>query len=253
MNSLPLDWLVPAHPKRLILHWTAGAYRPSNADIEHYHFLITSDGTLVEGEHTVAANDSTVDADGYAAHTYRCNTGSIGLSVCCMKDAVESPFHPGTHPMTKPQWEQMTATTAQLIDHYGITLSPQTVLTHAEVQHNLGISQRGKWDISVYPSETGTLVKDTAHNVGERIRSQVMEYHEKPVREALFCDLPTLWPGRQQSPSLSVVVLSHKLGYADSDGTYSQDLVDRVKEEQRRLGLVPDGIVCAKTWAALLG
>jgi hypothetical protein len=37
---------------------------------------------------------------------------------------------------------------AQLCDVYGIPVTPETVLSHGEVQTTLGIAQSGKWDFT---------------------------------------------------------------------------------------------------------
>jgi hypothetical protein len=53
---------------------------------------------------------------------------------------------------------------------YDIPVTPKTVLSHAEVQNNLGIKQRGKWDISrlaVDPSMNG------AKACGDLLRASV--------------------------------------------------------------------------------
>lgn len=83
-----------------------------------------------------------------ASHTLNCNTGSIGVSLCCMAGAIESPFNAGSAPMTAEQWSALPRVLADLCRRYGIAVSPRTVLSHAEVQGTLGIAQRGKWDIT---------------------------------------------------------------------------------------------------------
>jgi hypothetical protein len=52
---------------------------------------------------------------------------------------------------TKAQWDKMIQVVAELARHYRIPITPKTVLTHAEVQSNFGIAQRGKWDITRLP------------------------------------------------------------------------------------------------------
>ena len=70
------------------------------------------------------------------------------MSLCCMAGAIESPFNAGKFPMTEAQWDKLPVVLAALCERYSITPSPTTVLSHAEVQTNLGIKQRGKWDIA---------------------------------------------------------------------------------------------------------
>ncbi|MER8369697.1 hypothetical protein NKH70_28955 [Mesorhizobium sp. M0991] len=46
----------------------------------------------------------------------------------------------------------MTAVVAELCKYYRIKVTSKTVLSHAEVESNLGIEQRGKWDSPGCPS-----------------------------------------------------------------------------------------------------
>jgi hypothetical protein len=141
------SWMPRAAMQRIVVHWTAGAHKASSLDREHYHILIEADGTLVRGVPTIDLNAAPAKK-GYAAHTLRCNTGSIGVSLCCMAGAVEQPFNAGQSPMTKEQWDKLPHVLAALCERYSIEPTSKTVLSHAEVQGTLGIKQRGKWDIS---------------------------------------------------------------------------------------------------------
>jgi hypothetical protein len=60
----------------------------------------------------------------------------------------ENPFAAGKYPMTETQWTVMIEVCADLCARYGIEPGPKTLLSHAEVQANLGIAQRGKWDFT---------------------------------------------------------------------------------------------------------
>lgn len=169
-GAVPADWMPAARMSRIIVHWTAGNHQASADDREHYHLLIEADGKLVRGVPSIALNDAGGAKPGYAAHTLNCNTGSIGVSLCCMAGAIESPFKAGTAPMTRTQWDALPRVVADLCRRYGIAVTPKTVLSHAEVQANLGIAQRGKWDIARLafdPSVTG------AKACGDRLRAAV--------------------------------------------------------------------------------
>lgn len=133
--------------ERIIIHWTAGTYSVNALDREHYHFIVGGDGTVTAGIHKPEDNLSTSDGK-YAAHTLNCNKGSIGVSMACMGNAVESPFNSGPWPMREVQFNAMIAKVAALAKAYKIPVTPQTILTHAEVQPTLGITQRGKWDVT---------------------------------------------------------------------------------------------------------
>lgn len=168
MGIVPTAWMPNCSMKRVVLHWTAGAYKASNLDLAHYHILIEDDGTLVQGTNAIDANVSTQDRT-YAAHTKGLNTGSIGVSVCCMAGAVERPFNAGRYPMTKKQWDTMAQVVAELCDFYDIPVDPKTVLGHGEVQGTLGKQQNGKWDPMVLPWDSSL----TKQKVGDAFRVKV--------------------------------------------------------------------------------
>lgn len=157
--------------RRIIVHWTAGAYKASSLDLAHYHILIEEDGRLVRGTHSILDNVFTGDSR-YAAHTLRLNTGSIGVSVCCMAGASEQPFVPGSFPMKELQWNVMAQVVAELCHEYEISVTPQTVLGHGEVQANLQVSQHGKWDPMVLPWEPSLRPKQ----VGTKFRDLVKQH-----------------------------------------------------------------------------
>ncbi|WP_337251837.1 N-acetylmuramoyl-L-alanine amidase [Sinorhizobium americanum] len=153
---------------RIICHWTAGAHKASEFDRSHYHILIEADGKLVRGIPSIKLNEAPAKK-GYAAHTLNCNSGSIGVSLCCMGGSTESPFDPGIYPMTGQQFDALTSVVADLCRHYSIPIKDTTVLSHAEVQNNLGIQQRGKWDftrLAFDPSVKG------AKACGDKLRAE---------------------------------------------------------------------------------
>jgi N-acetyl-anhydromuramyl-L-alanine amidase AmpD len=169
MSTVPLDWMPPAKLARIIVHWTAGQHKASDLDRQHYHILIEGDGSLVRGVPGIDLNGLPKARPGYAAHTLNCNTGSIGVSLCCMALAVEAPFQTGPAPMTRTQWDALPHVLADLCRAYAIPVTPETVLSHAEVQRNLGIAQRGKWDISRLSFDLATR---GAHACGDIFRAQ---------------------------------------------------------------------------------
>lgn len=171
MRLVPKEWLDGARPLRIVTHWTAGAYAVSALDKEHYHFIIDGDHKVFPGDHTVKDNENTADDD-YAAHTRGLNTGSIGVAVACMAGAVERPFKEGRYPMRKEQWLTMAQVCAELCLHYGIEVTPRTVLGHGEVQATLGKPQAGKWDPMVLPWMPGL----PQAKVGDMFRAEVARF-----------------------------------------------------------------------------
>lgn len=143
--------LLPAcEMARIVLHWTAGTHKASLLDKEHYHILIEGDGSVVFGVHSINSNAKPA-REPRASHTRNLNTGSIGVSLCCMKDAVERPFSAGPFPMTVTQWTVAAEVVADLCAKYRIPVTPRTVIAHGEVQAVLGIPQLQKWDPLVLP------------------------------------------------------------------------------------------------------
>lgn len=155
--------------RRIIIHWTAGAHTPSNLDKQHYHKIIDGAGKVHDGRFPISANANPVKGN-YAAHTLNCNTGSIGVAVAAMAGAQERPFRSGTHPITDAQVKALAVLCASLAKQYGIPITPETILTHAEVQPTLKIKQRGKWDIAWLP---GMDAPGDPVAVGNRLRAMI--------------------------------------------------------------------------------
>jgi predicted chitinase len=172
MPVLKKSQMPDASPRRIICHWTAGGYKASATDRKHYHFLVENDGNIVAGIRSIKDNDSTGDGK-YAAHTFRSNTKSIGLSVCCMAGATKT--NPGRFPMTELQWRRMAEVAAELCKRYQIPVTPKTVLGHFEVERILGIRQRGKWDPGFLPWDPNAKEPE----VGRRFRSVVEAFLDK--------------------------------------------------------------------------
>lgn len=170
MTVIPQEWMPAAPMKRIIIHWTAGAQLASENDREHYHFLVEGDLDIVRGTLPVTANVPPLTEGKYAAHTRGSNSHSIGISICGMNGAVEQPFNAGKAPISAPQFSKLIAAVACLATRYSIPVTDKTILTHAEVQKNLGIKQNGKWDITRLPFDA-TVVGAKA--CGDKIRSMV--------------------------------------------------------------------------------
>lgn len=177
---LPSSWLPPVPMKRIIFHWTAGTYIPSKNDRSHYHVLIDGNGDPVRGIPSIALNSGALHS-GYAAHTLNCNTDSIGISVCSMGLAVESPFNPGPWPLKEIQWEALIRAIAQLAQVYLIPVGRTAILSHAEVQRTLNIPQRGKWDIARLAFDP--TIND-AIRIGDVLRNRVAELLKQDDEDA---------------------------------------------------------------------
>lgn len=155
---------------RIIIHWTGGTNQPSNADYEHYHYIINKDGIMIEGKYTPEDNIDCTDKK-YAQHTKLGNTGSIGIAVCGMKD------YPNTkYPLTQIQCEKLFFECARLCKKYNIPVTPDTVLTHYEFnkKHNI---KTGKIDIIYLPPYSNIKHDD----VGNFIRNKILWYYKRLI------------------------------------------------------------------------
>jgi hypothetical protein len=135
---------------RVLLHWTAGTHKASALDKAHYHVLIEGDGAVVMGNHAIDANAKPA-RNPRANHTRGLNTGSIGVSLCGMLNAVERPFKAGSFPITIAQWQVAAEVVADLCEQYKIPVTPRSVIAHGDVEAVLGIKQLQKWDPLVLP------------------------------------------------------------------------------------------------------
>ena len=136
--------------KHIIIHWTAGAYKPNATDLEHYHYLIDEEGKVYEGNFKPEDNENCNDGH-YAAHTGGGNTGSIGISLCGMCGFVNRKSA-GKYPLTKVQCERAFKLIAELSKKYNIQITPQNVMTHYEfgLKHP-NTTSAGKIDIVYLP------------------------------------------------------------------------------------------------------
>lgn len=176
------------------MHWTAGGHRANGTDKRAYHYIIEGDGSIVKGNNPPEANRVIItpsDGSTYAAHTRGLNTGSIGVAVAAMRGAREVPFDAGPSPITDAQVAALVKHVAALADKYGIPVTRECVLTHAEVQPTLGVWQRQKWDIMWLP---GMTKPTDPVAVGDMLRTQIRDAlqarHMTPVTPRPVADSP---------------------------------------------------------------
>ena len=113
--------------KRIVLHWTAGTYKPNAIDKAHYHFLIDQYGVVHKGDYEPEDNLDCKD-NHYAPHTGGGNTGAIGIALCG-NIGFTLTAKQSLYPLTKEQFEAMWKLSAELCLEYN--LKPTDCITHA--------------------------------------------------------------------------------------------------------------------------
>ncbi len=162
--------------KRIIIHWTAGGYYPTEYEKEHYHFLIDKDGIIHNGKFRPEDNEI-CKLGKYAAHTGGGNTGSIGVAICGMAGFINK-LSVGKYPILKKQFEKTMEFCANLVKKYNLEVTPQSVLTHYEFGiKNPRTTSAGKIDIIYLPPYSWV----EKNEVGSFIRSKVKWYKLKGV------------------------------------------------------------------------
>lgn len=107
---------------KLYLHWSAGHY---GQFFDDYHVNIDGDGSL---------HQSVEDLSETLAHTWKRNTGSIGISLACCVGATSDNL--GNEPPTQEQVESMARAIAVLADALDLTIDLRRVMTHGEAADN---------------------------------------------------------------------------------------------------------------------
>ncbi|MES2753832.1 MAG: N-acetylmuramoyl-L-alanine amidase [Pseudomonadota bacterium] len=242
--------------KRIIFHWTGGAGRASGLDRTHYHRMVEFDGTIVEGKEEIEDNVVTSDDD-YAAHTLHLNTGSIGIAVCGMMGAIESPFDAGPAPITEKAFRALARLGAELCLTYGIPVSDTTTLTHAEVEPNLGVKQRGKWDIARLPfREDLRGAKACGDYLRTLIREAMADHGAMPLMDGKrgVNDRPDLRRGSRGAMVFDAQTMLKLAGYPVGriDGIFGREMDKAVRALQAdNPPLAVDGVIGDETWPIL--
>ena len=103
---------------KIYLHWSAGRY---DQKFEDYHINIDGSGRCWA---------STDDFSETLAHTWKRNTGAIGISLCCCYEATTNDL--GEFPPTAAQIETMAQVIATVANALDLTIDKYHVMTHSE-------------------------------------------------------------------------------------------------------------------------
>lgn len=167
--------------KRIVIHHTAGSYRPNVHDKSCYHYLIDDKGQVIKGDLPPQANENTADGV-YAPHIKLFNTGSIGVACCGnFNYDIKNRSVSTKYPLTQPQIESMCSVIAHLCLTFDIPVTEATVFTHYEYdskhKNNPDIYE-GKTDITFIPYCPNISIQ----NVGSYLRAKVKWYVDKYER-----------------------------------------------------------------------
>lgn len=122
MNAREAVWDKARTEPKIYLHWTAGKYESCFSD---YHINITGDGDIYV---------STEDLSETLNHTWRRNSGSIGIALCCGYGAGSTSL--GSCPPTAKQIEVMAQVIRVVADALWLTIDKGHVMTHGEAANN---------------------------------------------------------------------------------------------------------------------
>jgi hypothetical protein len=165
--------------RRIHWHWTAGAEGIHDIERDSYNYVILHDGTVVHGDWPPEAQFPPLKPGKYAAHTLNANSHAIGIALDGMVGSQERPFARGTAEINMKQVDELVRLTADLCLKWDVPVTRENVLSHAEVERNIGIKQRPKWDIMWLPDMPAP---GDAVAVGDRLRRMVqMELNKRAL------------------------------------------------------------------------
>ena len=145
--------------KKIVIHWTAGGYYPSDYDKKYYHYLIDKDGVVHDGVFKPENNLKCVK-NNYAMHTGGGNTGAIGVAMCGMFGFKNRQLV-GNYSITPKQFEATMNFCAELSKKYKIEITPNNVMTHYEFgQKHPQTTSAGKIDIVYLLEKVLETLKD---------------------------------------------------------------------------------------------
>ena len=156
--------------KHIYLHWTAGRYEQFFDD---YHLNIDGDGKVYR---------TCSSLDELKAHTYKRNSGAIGITLCCALDASWQGEVPdlGSCPPTTLQLVALAKVVAVLCVGLGLALDEGAVMTHAEAALADGYGagsgdSETRWDLYWVLNGEGKLIRG-----GDHIR-QLAQYYSQAL------------------------------------------------------------------------
>lgn len=251
---------------RITGHHAASGYTQSKEAFEHYHRTIDGDGEVKAGKHSISANlpGKKLLPGNYAGHTWKLNSGNIGVSILAMGGAKwGDPKGSTKYPVRLVQIEAYCKEVARLAVDYGIPVDRRTVLTHAEVQPTLGVTQKNKWDFDYDPRYIDKSRDPIA--IGDELRQEIalivkhLSMHSIiGVENVVTQSYPTLRQGSygeyvkaMQTALQEWLVRNTARDFVIIDGKFGPGTRDALMKFQKAHQLLPDGVCGPLTWATL--
>ena len=162
---------------KVYLHWSAGRY---DSVFDDYHINITGAGKIFV---------TTNDLSEIKSHTWRRNTGSVGISLCCAYNATTNDL--GEYAPTDIQIETIAKVIDVVATGLWLTINKEHVLTHGEAADNEdGIwchdpygPKNGceRWDLEFLETSESPQYDpwDEEHRGGSILRGKAIWYHNQ--------------------------------------------------------------------------
>lgn len=169
---------------KIYLHWTAGRY---DSMFNDYHINIKGNGDLYVSTKNFAET---------LAHTYKRNSGSIGIALCCAYNANTKKL--GSYKPTDIQIEALAQVVCVLADVYDMEIIKNNILTHGEAADNEdGLYPHSKygpkstcerWDLEYLETKESPSFNPYARNGsrgGDVIRGKAIWYMVEGLAKSL--------------------------------------------------------------------
>lgn len=161
---------------RIHWHWTVSGYLVTPRITSHYNGVFDYEGNEYDGG-APPEQQAYYSSRFGVSHSLSSNTGAVGLAVACLSGVKANwgsmAVDQGQYPITWKGIDAMLEKTMELCKEFDIYPSPWTTLNHAEIQPNLGIRQKGKWDIQILPDQPKKIL--SAKVAGDMMRARMLE------------------------------------------------------------------------------
>lgn len=163
---------------KICIHWTAGASKPCEKDLNSYHYLFDDVGNEYKGRFNAEDNIDCKD-NIYAKHCGGGNTGCIGMAATGMAK-FNLKIKKTNYPLTQIQIEKLCYKAAKLCIKHNIQVNSKYVFTHYEFGlKNPHTTSAGKIDFTYIPY----LPHLQKERIGDYLRNKILWYQLKIQKE----------------------------------------------------------------------